>query len=180
MGSRVSATFQREESLRKRVHFYKEGRWVPNLMGQGQKRGRSLKGGNQHQNEAIWIQECFEPHLYFSFFFWKNQHLRNYYLFNLILTCSNVFTCNKNWISGQASSNLFFSCCLCLSARKPTYSPATLFHFAIIIIFFHPQSPYWSRMYYAYLLFVIFFTQTKFLENKIYTEIYTVNCQFTQ
>ena len=25
-----------------------------------------------------------------------------------------------------------------------------------------------------------FFTQTKFLENKIYTEIYTVNCQFTQ
>ena len=38
----------------------------------------------------------------------------------------------------------------------------------------------------AYLLFVIFFTQTKFLENKIYTEIYsklpiyTVNFQFTQ
>ena len=25
-----------------------------------------------------------------------------------------------------------------------------------------------------------FFTQAKFLENKIYTEIYTVNCQFTQ
>ena len=32
----------------------------------------------------------------------------------------------------------------------------------------------------AYLIFVIFFTQAKFLENKIYTEIYTVNCQFTQ
>ena len=25
-----------------------------------------------------------------------------------------------------------------------------------------------------------FFTQAKFLENKIYTKIYTVNCQFTQ
>ena len=32
----------------------------------------------------------------------------------------------------------------------------------------------------AYLIFVIFFTQAKFLKNKIYTEIYTVNCQFTQ
>ena len=32
----------------------------------------------------------------------------------------------------------------------------------------------------SYLIFVIFFTQAKFLENKIYTEIYTVNCQFTQ
>ena len=32
----------------------------------------------------------------------------------------------------------------------------------------------------AYLIFVIFFTQAKFLENKIYAEIYTVNCQFTQ
>ena len=32
----------------------------------------------------------------------------------------------------------------------------------------------------TYLLFVIFFPQTKFLENEIYTEIYTVNCQFTQ
>lgn len=31
-----------------------------------------------------------------------------------------------------------------------------------------------------YLIFVIFFTRTKFLENKIYTKIYTVNCQFTQ
>ena len=31
-----------------------------------------------------------------------------------------------------------------------------------------------------YLIFVLFFTQAKFLENKIYTEIYTVNCQFTQ
>ena len=31
-----------------------------------------------------------------------------------------------------------------------------------------------------YLLFVIFVTQKIFLENKIYTEIYTVNCQFTQ
>ena len=30
----------------------------------------------------------------------------------------------------------------------------------------------------AYLIFVIFITQAKFLENKIYTEIYTVNCQF--
>ena len=30
----------------------------------------------------------------------------------------------------------------------------------------------------AYLIFVIFFTQAKFLENKIYTKIYTVNCQF--
>ena len=30
----------------------------------------------------------------------------------------------------------------------------------------------------SYLSF--FFTQAKFLENKIYTEIYTVNCQFTQ
>ena len=30
----------------------------------------------------------------------------------------------------------------------------------------------------AYLIFIIFFTQAKFLENKIYTEIYTVNCQF--
>ena len=28
-----------------------------------------------------------------------------------------------------------------------------------------------------YLIFVIFFTHAKFLENKIYTEIYTVNCQ---
>ena len=33
---------------------------------------------------------------------------------------------------------------------------------------------------YAYLIFVIFFTRAKFLENKIYTEIYTVNCQFIQ
>ena len=32
----------------------------------------------------------------------------------------------------------------------------------------------------SYLIFVIFFTQAKFLENKIYNEIYTVNCQFTQ
>ena len=32
----------------------------------------------------------------------------------------------------------------------------------------------------AYLIFVIFFTWAKFLENKIYTKIYTVNCQFTQ
>ena len=32
----------------------------------------------------------------------------------------------------------------------------------------------------AYLIFVIFFTQAKFLENKICTEIYTANCQFTQ
>ena len=30
----------------------------------------------------------------------------------------------------------------------------------------------------AYLIFVIFFTQAKIFENKIYTEIYTVNCQF--
>ena len=34
--------------------------------------------------------------------------------------------------------------------------------------------------YHSYLIFVIFFTRAKFLENKIYTEIYTVNCQFTQ
>ena len=34
--------------------------------------------------------------------------------------------------------------------------------------------PIWS----TYLIFVIFFTQAKFLENKIYTEIYTVSCQF--
>ena len=32
----------------------------------------------------------------------------------------------------------------------------------------------------TYLIFVIFFTQAKFFENKVYTEIYTVNCQFTQ
>ena len=32
----------------------------------------------------------------------------------------------------------------------------------------------------AYFIFVIFFTQAKFLENKIYTEIYIVNCKFTQ
>ena len=32
----------------------------------------------------------------------------------------------------------------------------------------------------SYLIFVNFFTRAKFLENKIYTEIYTVNCQFTQ
>ena len=32
----------------------------------------------------------------------------------------------------------------------------------------------------AYLIFVIFFTQAKFLESKIYTEIYTVNYQLTQ
>ena len=31
----------------------------------------------------------------------------------------------------------------------------------------------------TYLIFVIFFTLAKFLENKIYTEISTVNCQFT-
>ena len=31
----------------------------------------------------------------------------------------------------------------------------------------------------TYLIFVIFFTRAKFLENKIYTEIYTVNFQFT-
>ena len=31
-----------------------------------------------------------------------------------------------------------------------------------------------------YQIFVIFFTLAKFLENKIYTKIYTVNCQFTQ
>ena len=30
----------------------------------------------------------------------------------------------------------------------------------------------------SYLIFVIFFTRTKFLKNKIYTEIYSVNCQF--
>ena len=30
----------------------------------------------------------------------------------------------------------------------------------------------------AYLIFVIFFTHAKFLEKKIYTEIYTVNCKF--
>ena len=30
----------------------------------------------------------------------------------------------------------------------------------------------------AYLIFVIFFTRAKFFENKIYTEVYTVNCQF--
>ena len=35
-----------------------------------------------------------------------------------------------------------------------------------------------SVMGIAYLIFVIFFTQAKFLENKIYTKIYTVNCQF--
>ena len=38
-------------------------------------------------------------------------------------------------------------------------------------------SLWWPR---PYLLFVIFFTRAKFLENKIYTKIYTVNCQFTQ
>ena len=32
----------------------------------------------------------------------------------------------------------------------------------------------------SYLIFVIFFTQAKFSEKKIYSEIYTVNCQFTQ
>ena len=32
----------------------------------------------------------------------------------------------------------------------------------------------------AYLIFVIFFTQAKFSKKKIYTELYTVNCQFTQ
>ena len=32
----------------------------------------------------------------------------------------------------------------------------------------------------TYLIFVIFFTRAKFLENKIYNMIYTVNCQFTQ
>ena len=32
----------------------------------------------------------------------------------------------------------------------------------------------------TYLIFVIFFTHAKFLENKIYIEIYTVNCQFNQ
>ena len=32
----------------------------------------------------------------------------------------------------------------------------------------------------SYLIFVIFFTRAKFLENKIYNEIYCVNCQFTQ
>ena len=39
----------------------------------------------------------------------------------------------------------------------------------------------WSRQHLTnqtYLIFVIFFTQAKFLENKMYTEIYTVNCQF--
>ena len=36
------------------------------------------------------------------------------------------------------------------------------------------------KEFHTYLIFVIFFTQAKFLENKIYTEIYTVNCQFTQ
>ena len=44
--------------------------------------------------------------------------------------------------------------------------------------FWDPSFQY--RLFYAYLIFVIFFTQAKFLENKIYTEIYTVNCQFTQ
>ena len=33
---------------------------------------------------------------------------------------------------------------------------------------------------YTYLIFVIFFTEAKFSENKIYIEIYTVNCQFSQ
>ena len=37
-----------------------------------------------------------------------------------------------------------------------------------------------KQMTFPYLIFVIFFTQAKFLENKIYTKIYTVNCQFTQ
>ena len=36
-----------------------------------------------------------------------------------------------------------------------------------------------SHNRHTYLIFVIFFTQAKFLENKIYTEIYTVYCQFT-
>ena len=35
-----------------------------------------------------------------------------------------------------------------------------------------------SSKSWAYLIFVIFFTQANFLENQIYTEIYTVNCQF--
>ena len=37
-----------------------------------------------------------------------------------------------------------------------------------------------EKRIYPYLIIVIFFTLTQFLENKIYTEIYTVNCQFTQ
>ena len=35
-------------------------------------------------------------------------------------------------------------------------------------------------MIWTYLIIVIFFTLTQFLGYKIYTEIYTVNCQFTQ
>ena len=42
------------------------------------------------------------------------------------------------------------------------------------------SSTLYMALYRAYLIFVIFFTRAKFLENKIHTEIYTVNCQFTQ
>ena len=38
---------------------------------------------------------------------------------------------------------------------------------------------YRHRTLYTYLIFVLFFARAKFLENKIYTEIYTVNYQFT-
>ena len=36
------------------------------------------------------------------------------------------------------------------------------------------------RVMEAYLIFVIFLHMQNFLENKIYTEIYTVNCKFAQ
>ena len=51
-----------------------------------------------------------------------------------------------------------------------------------VIVYFVAVGVFWGLVMVcgAYLIFVIFFTRAKFLENKIYTEIYTVNCQFTQ
>ena len=52
--------------------------------------------------------------------------------------------------------------------------------YAALRQFSRHKSDFWYLISLSYLIFVIFFTQAKFLENKIYTKIYTVNCQFTQ
>ena len=67
-----------------------------------------------------------------------------------------------------------------------------IYHYYLSLMYYKwKNSSYIGRYYYgvikcncwflvSYLIFVIVFTRAKFLENKIYTEIYTVNCQFTQ
>ena len=120
--------------------------------GTGTKTWQILKGG-QSTSEWGYLDPgmLWTPSLFFVFFCWKICLIK----FNQIIIFLTWFWRAQMYSlatkTGRASSNLFFSCCLCLSARKPTYSPATPFHFTIIIIiiFFLPPSPYWSRMDYV-------------------------------